>query len=152
MRPSSSLKSQPCTHPHDRINGQTNRASYNLKKGRFLKLAVAWTAARGQRLSGDPALCGLLGRCLWNEGERDRGMRYLVLGERPQELCDLILQDLADDKERYDTHLCLACVVLLFVEACRAHVAFVVGRTCIVSWRRLWEQGLWFIVVDVVAI
>ncbi|CAN0369784.1 unnamed protein product, partial [Ectocarpus sp. 13 AM-2016] len=62
-------------------------------QGRFLKLAVAWTAARGQPLSGDPGLCGLLGRCLWNEGELDPGTRYLVLGELPQELCDLILQD-----------------------------------------------------------
>lgn len=70
-------------------------------KGRFLKLAVAWTAARGQRLSGDPELCGLLGRCLWNEGEVDRGTRYLVLGERPQELCDLILQDVSGGKARY---------------------------------------------------
>lgn len=71
-------------------------------QGRFLKLAVAWTAARGQRLSGDPGLCGLLGRCLWNEGELDRGTRYLVLGERPYELCDLILQDVPDGKARYD--------------------------------------------------
>lgn len=70
-------------------------------QGRFLKLAVAWTAARGQRLSGDPELCGLLGRCLWNEGELDRGTRYLVLGERPQELCDLILQEVPDGKARY---------------------------------------------------
>eukprot|EP00903_Cladosiphon_okamuranus_P020155 g18504.t1 len=69
--------------------------SIGVLQGRFLKLAVAWTAARGQRLSGDPELCGLLGRCLWNEGELDRGTRYLVLGERPQELCDLILQDVS---------------------------------------------------------
>lgn len=69
-------------------------------QGRFLKLAVAWTAARGQRLSGDPGLCGLLGRCLWMEGDLDRGMRYLVLGERPQELCDLIVQDVSDEKAR----------------------------------------------------
>lgn len=68
----------------------------SLTQGRFLKLAVAWTAARGQRFSGDPGLCALLGRCLWNEGDTERGMRYLVLGERPQELCDLIVQDVPD--------------------------------------------------------
>lgn len=27
-------------------------------------------------------------------------MRYLVLGERPQELCDLIMQDVLDEKAR----------------------------------------------------
>eukprot|EP00752_Nemacystus_decipiens_P002925 g2720.t1 len=74
--------------------------SIGVLQGRFLKLAVAWTAARGQRLSGDPELCGLLGRCLWNEGELDRGTRHLVLGERPQELCDLIVQDVSDVKAR----------------------------------------------------
>lgn len=77
-------------------------------KGRFLKLAVGWTAARGQRLSGDPELCGLLGRCLWNEGELDRGARYLVLGEKPQELCDLILKEVSDGKARYDARRCEA--------------------------------------------
>ncbi|CBJ48992.1 conserved unknown protein [Ectocarpus siliculosus] len=74
--------------------------SVGVLQGRFLKLAVAWTAARGQRLSGDPGLCGLLGRCLWNEGDLERGTRYLVLGERPQELCDLILQDVSDANAR----------------------------------------------------
>lgn len=48
-------------------------------------------------------------------------MRYLVLGERPQELCDLILQDLADDKDRY---ACLAfAAVPLCVDASCAHAA-----------------------------
>lgn len=70
-------------------------------QGRFLKLAVGWTASCGRRFSGDPGLCALLGRCLWNEGDLDRGMRYLVLGERPQELCDLIMQDVKEEKPRY---------------------------------------------------
>ncbi|CBJ33294.1 conserved unknown protein [Ectocarpus siliculosus] len=69
-------------------------------QGRFLKLAVAWTTARGQRLRDDSGLCGLVGRCLWNEGELERGTRYHVLGERPQELCDLILQDVSDANAR----------------------------------------------------
>lgn len=97
-------------------------------QGRFLKLAVAWTAARGRRLSGDPRLCALLGRCLWAEGDLERGMRYLVLGERPQELCDLIMQDVPSGKSRCGEE-CLAsekrcrCVVtMLSITRTQRHV------------------------------
>ncbi|CAN0518963.1 unnamed protein product, partial [Ectocarpus sp. 12 AP-2014] len=58
------------------------------------------TAARWQPLSGDPGLHSLQGRCLWSEGELDRGTRCLVLRELPQELCDLILQDVPDANAR----------------------------------------------------
>ncbi|CAN0443178.1 unnamed protein product [Ascophyllum nodosum] len=83
-------------------NVKTSRGipSVGTLQGRFLKLAVGWTAARGPRLGGDPGLCALLGRCLWCEGGKDRGMKYLVLGERPQELCNLIIQDVSDEKAR----------------------------------------------------
>lgn len=70
-------------------------------QGRFLKLAVTWAATRGQCVNGDPGLCALLGRCLWNEGDMGRGTRYLVLGERPQELSDLIVQDVLESESRY---------------------------------------------------
>ncbi|CAM9740728.1 unnamed protein product [Discosporangium mesarthrocarpum] len=68
---------------------------------RFLKQAVAWTARRGKWIHGDPGICTLLGRCFWGEGKGNQGIKYLVLGEKPQELCDILWEKLPKKPERY---------------------------------------------------
>ena len=40
-------------------------------------------------------------------------MKYLVLGERPQELCDLIIQDVSDEKARYVCTYVVPCIEIL---------------------------------------
>lgn len=74
-------------------------------------------------MNGDPELCALLGRCLWNEGDLDRGMKYLVLGERPQELCELIVSDVSDGRARYKSRKQYVCFV--FCVCCCAFFSLV---------------------------
>ncbi|CAM9541298.1 unnamed protein product [Choristocarpus tenellus] len=84
----------------DASGGEEGQPSIGQLQVRFLKLAVNWTARRGQWVNGDPGVCALLGRSLWGEKQTEKGTKYLVLGERPGELCDLICQHLPQQSDR----------------------------------------------------
>ncbi|KAG5185613.1 hypothetical protein JKP88DRAFT_207715 [Tribonema minus] len=55
-------------------------------QAKFLKAAVAWTAAAGPRPAGDAALNALPGRCLFAMGNAEAGTSRMVAGEQPIEL------------------------------------------------------------------
>ncbi|CAM9449766.1 unnamed protein product [Phaeothamnion confervicola] len=55
---------------------------------RFLKAASKWGHAEGEWVHGDPELAALLGRALMAQKELDLAVKYLVIGERPEEAVD----------------------------------------------------------------
>jgi Golgi to ER traffic protein 4 len=72
-------------------------------QAKFLKAAIAWTAAQGTRQHGDAELNALLGRCLFSQHSYDAGMARLVIGEQPAELVEHLMRaDLTSPEDAAD--------------------------------------------------
>jgi Golgi to ER traffic protein 4 len=72
-------------------------------QAKFLKAAIAWTAAQGTRQHGDAELNALLGRCLFSQSAYDAGMARLVIGEQPAELVEHLMRaDLTSPEDSAD--------------------------------------------------